>query len=265
MPELPEVETVVRELKCLEGEVIDHLDPHWDKTLEGSSSEVIARLTSQKIKSVFRRGKYIAWELSGGQVLTIHLRMTGKTLFDCPEKDQKHLRLTCYFQSGLKLFFVDIRKFGRWKLWDSMELLLPKLGPEPLTSKAVKKALMGVKSSREIKKVLLDQHVLVGVGNIYADEALFASKIHPTLAASELSARQVSELAVHIPRILKASIDNMGTTLSDYRNTKNIGGENQHYLKVYGQTGEACECCGTTIEKIVIGGRGTHFCPECQR
>ena len=265
MPELPEVETVVRELQSLIGESIKTIDVLWSKTVEGDLKKIKKSVLGSEIQRVHRRGKYILIGFSDGSHFSIHLRMTGKLVFEPTEKDLKHLRVQLAFESGLRLSYIDIRKFGRWQWWPKGEALLPKLGVEPLESPSVLKALRNLKTQREIKKVLLDQNILAGVGNIYADEALFASRIHPSEKACDLSLPQCKKLSIEIPRILHASIANMGTTLSDYRTTKNIGGENQKVLRVYGQTGRECSTCGRVIVRTVVGARSTHFCPSCQR
>jgi formamidopyrimidine-DNA glycosylase len=264
VPELPEVETVVRELQDLCGESIQSIDVLWPRTVDGELNDIKKSILNSSIQRVHRRGKYILWDFSDGSCMSVHLRMTGKLVFEPTEKDLKHLRVQLEFKSGLTLSYIDIRKFGRWHWWPKGEPLLPKLGVEPLAVDSVFNAINGLKTQREIKKVLLDQNILAGVGNIYADEALFASKIHPSKPACKLSTKECQALATEIPRILHASIANMGTTLSDYRTTKNIGGENQHTLKVYGQTGRECSECKEVIVRIIVGARSTHFCPRCQ-
>lgn len=264
MPELPEVETVVRELKVLEHCLISNIEIFWPRSIEGSNQNFSKKIAGTQLTQLFRRGKYLVFETNGDFSFTVHLRMTGKLIFKPAEKDLPYVRVRLDFSDGQKLYFVDVRKFGRWKLWPKSQALLPDLGLEPLDKKSILKALTGLKTQREIKKVLLDQRILAGVGNIYADEALFAAKINPCRPAHSLTPSNIQALAIAIPSILKASIKNMGTTLSDYRNTKNMGGENQHYLKVYGQTGIACGTCGSIIQKILLGQRGCHFCPSCQ-
>jgi formamidopyrimidine-DNA glycosylase len=265
MPELPEVETVVRELKVLEGLEIIRGEVFWDRSIEGSTQHFLNAIKNACVTQVTRRGKYIVMATNREITLTIHLRMTGKLVFEPQAKDLPYVRVRLDFKNGTNLSFVDIRKFGRWKMWPQSEPLLPLLGLEPLDKKSVLRALDQLKTSREIKKVLLDQSFLAGVGNIYADEACFAARIHPSTPAHLLAPAQIEALGEAIPKILKASIKNMGTTLSDYRNTKNVGGENQHYLKVYGQAGKPCKNCATPIEKLTIGQRTTHFCPDCQK
>lgn len=265
MPELPEVETVVRELKGLAGKKISKAIAHWDKTIEGDTSLFNDRVGKIKISEVYRRGKYIAIKLSSGDHITVHLRMTGKLIFKPDTRDENYIRAEFVFSDRSKLYFVDVRKFGRIKLWSKAEPFLPKLGPEPLEEKNVFEALKNSRSQKEIKKVLLDQAVITGVGNIYADESLFLAGVHPQKKLHEISRVKLKRLSQVIPEVMHRAIDNMGTTLSDYRNTKNMGGENQNYLNVYGQTGQPCTKCGSEIIKIVLGQRGTHFCPKCQR
>lgn len=203
-------------------------------------------------------------EMSSGDVITIHLRMTGKLVFEPTKRDRNYIRLSIQLDDTDWLHFVDIRKFGRFDLYQKGVELLPSLGPEPLEAASNIKVLSGLKSRREIKKILLDQKVLAGVGNIYADEALFLARVSPFHPGAELSKRQVGALAKALALVLKRSIDNMGTTLSDYRNTKNVGGENQNYLKVYGQTGQPCGVCKSLVVREILGGRSTHYCPKCQ-
>lgn len=264
MPELPEVETVTRELLHLKGDVFKAVKAHWPKSLECGEAEFKKKVVKHKIKKVFRRGKYICFEFENGYFLTIHLRMTGKVLFECSERDKNYNRVEFNLEKHGKLYFVDIRKFGRISLWKP-DSFLPNLGPEPLEQGVVFKALKAHKGSREIKKVLLDQKILAGVGNIYADEALFQARIHPEKSVPDVSSQKLKKLSEVLPVILENSINLMGTTLSDYRNTRNIGGENQNYLKVYGQENEPCLECGTKIKRIVIGQRSSHFCPKCQK
>jgi formamidopyrimidine-DNA glycosylase len=265
MPELPEVETVVRELKGLEGRKISKVLAHWDKTIDGDTDQFNQRVRLQIISKVYRRGKYISIMLSSGDHITVHLRMTGKLIFQPNARDKNYVRAEFVFSNRSKLYFVDVRKFGRIKLWPKEEAFLPKLGPEPLEQSDVIQAFLNCRSQKSIKKILLDQSVLTGVGNIYADEALFLAGIHPEVCFQKVSRLKLKKLSEIIPEVMHRAIANMGTTLSDYRNTKNMGGENQNYLNVYGQTGEPCFKCGSPIVKIVVGQRGTHYCPKCQK
>jgi formamidopyrimidine-DNA glycosylase len=264
LPELPEVETVVRELKTLEGREITQLRVGWQKTVTPGVPVLRSSMLGCRIRTVSRRGKYILLELENGDTVTVHLRMTGKLIFEPSEKDKNYVRLSLELDGRDWLYFVDVRKFGRFDLFRSGAPVLPSLGPEPLEEKETTRVLLNLKSRRELKKILLDQKVLAGVGNIYADEALFLAGLSPDLPGADLSSKEAKTLAKALSKVLNASIANMGTTLSDYRNTKNIGGENQNYLKVYGQTGQPCPRCATAISRKVIGGRSTHFCSKCQ-
>ncbi len=266
MPELPEVETVARELRpALAGRRIVSVRALWPRSLDEDQPGAISRaVAGALVSAVERRGKYLLLRLEGGRLLSVHLRMTGKLLFTLPRESEKHLRAVLEFDAGVTLYFVDPRKFGRIRLWDDASGLDEKLGAEPLAARAVAGALAGIQTARPIKAVLLDQRVLAGVGNIYADEALFEARVHPLTPARRLNSDQRARLATALPRVLKRSIRNMGTTLSDYRRTGNVAGENQHYLKVYGQQGRPCQRCATLVVKIRIGQRSAHFCPRCQ-
>lgn len=265
MPELPEVETIVRELKpVLLGKTIESISTPWPRTVGGDEKSFSQALVNRKISRVERRGKYICIFFNNEKTLTIHLRMTGKCLFTTTEKEKKHIRVIFTFDESTKLYFVDVRKFGRMQLWSPDEELLPKLGPEPLDPKTVYNVLTGLTSTRAIKTVLLDQTVLAGVGNIYADEALFRARIHPQCRADKVAKRKLKSLSRLIPEILIASILNKGTTISDYRTTQRSKGSNQFFLKVYGRNGEPCKKCSQTIRRISINGRSSHFCPRCQ-
>jgi formamidopyrimidine-DNA glycosylase len=265
LPELPEVETVVRELKALEGRIPTKLKVSWHKTPTPGASVLRKALVGKAIRKVDRRGKYILLEMESGDVVSVHLRMTGKLVFEPTPKDRPYIRLSLELDHRDWLHFVDVRKFGRFDLFKSGSSVLPLLGPEPLEVNTTAKVLSNLKSRRELKKILLDQKVLAGVGNIYADEALYMARLSPFLPGVDLAEQEAKVLAKALSKILLASIKNMGTTLSDYRTTKNMGGENQNYLKVYGQTGRPCGVCETPIEREVIGGRSTHYCPVCQK
>jgi formamidopyrimidine-DNA glycosylase len=265
MPELPEVETIVSELKPLvEGKTLQSIKIYETRSIEGSRKTFITALKNKKITRVFRRGKYICFCLGDGSHLTIHLRMTGKLLQQPGKKDKKYLRAKLVFREKLSLYFVDMRIFGKIKLWFEGETLLPMLGSEPLAPQTVFRILQSLKTTRFIKTVLLDQHVLAGIGNIYADEALFLAGIHPRARLSQIEAAAIRRLSRGIPRILKQAIKNKGTTLSDYQTPDSGIGNHQNSLKVYGREGFPCYTCGTVIARIKINGRSSHFCPQCQ-
>ena len=267
MPELPEVQSVVAGLEpVVRGKIIEDIVVSWPRSLDGELSEVKQSLLGRAIERVKRRGKYIVFEFSGSPayILTIHLRMTGKLLFQLDEKNAPYERVTFQFQDGSRLFFVDIRKFGRVKLWRPDQPLLPCLGPDPLDEGIVLDVLRRLKTARPIKTVLLDQRILAGLGNIYADEALFSAGVHPLTPANQIPESNRGLLAKTIPGLLHEAIRHRGTTLSDYATPDNREGEHQLHLLVYGREGEVCKQCGSTIRRICVNNRSAHFCPACQ-
>lgn len=266
MPELPEVETIARELNArVRNRIIAAVHVFWTRTLQNPPDEFIRLLAGEKILKVSRRGKYIIMQCSGPVLFTIHLRMTGRIIFRLAENERKHLRVEIDFTDGSALYFIDSRKFGKMKLWPPEEPILAELGPEPLKPATVLHVLRQLKTARPIKAVLLDQKILTGLGNIYADEALFRSRIHPLTPARSLKKSQQERLSLAIPEILKSAVDHKGTTLRDYRTTHNTGGENRSHLSVYGLSGRSCRLCRSSIQKIRINGRSSCFCPSCQK
>lgn len=266
MPELPEVETIVRELRRhIVGKTVVSVRLFWPRSVAGSKSEFRRRLQGMTVAGIFRRGKYIGLEGEDGTFFTIHLRMTGKLVQELAAADRKHLRVQFTFLDGTALHFVDARKFGRLRLWPCHGESCPGLGPEPLRAATVLAVLRRLKTRRPIKAVLLDQTILAGIGNIYADEALFAAGIHPLTAAVVLNGEQQERLARSVPRVLKLAIGRRGTTLRNYRTVEDRSGENQEHLNVYGRAGSPCFACGTPVEKLRISGRSSHFCPGCQK
>jgi formamidopyrimidine-DNA glycosylase len=266
MPELPEVETIVRQLcRQITGKTLASVRVLWPRTITGRRAEFCQRLRGMTVAAVSRRGKYIGIEGGDGTFFTVHLRMTGKLVVEIAAADRKHLRVQFQFTDGTALHFVDARKFGRMRLWPCRGESCPGLGPEPLRRAAVLSALKGLKTRRAIKSVLLDQSVLAGIGNIYADEALFAAGIHPLTAAVALNPGQQKLLSRFVPQILKLAIGRRGTTLRNYRTVADESGENQEHLNVYGRAGEPCFVCGAAIEKIRINGRSSHYCSGCQK
>jgi formamidopyrimidine-DNA glycosylase len=272
MPELPEVETVRRRLAphlvgrvVAEIEILDHrlTDPE-------PPAAVAARLAGSRIEAVRRRGKYLVIELDDGAALTIHLRMTGNVLWlpSPPEAAPPFLRARALLDDGSYLGYTDVRRFGTWRVAeDGVELLLAgKLGPEPLDGWAavdLARALAGRKAP--VKAALLDQRVVAGVGNIYADEALFAARIHPAAPAGRLSRARVTRLHDAVRDVLQAGIDAQGASIRDFRTPDGGYGSAQERFAVYGRGGEPCENCGTPLRRTVIAQRGTTYCPRCQR
>jgi formamidopyrimidine-DNA glycosylase len=271
MPELPEVETVVNGLRApLVGRTITGVEVLWPRSVAPLDPDVFAqRLTGQAITGVARRGKWIVIALNGGDTLLVHLRMTGRLAVEpeaCP--DNRHLRALFFLDDGRRLHFFDQRKFGRLQLTDDPEDVLGKLGPEPLGDDLTAPRLEKMLARRRgrIKPLLLDQRFLAGLGNIYADEALWRARIHPLCRADSLSPAEVRRLHGAIQSVLRAAIASSGTTLPDeaFRRPDGQSGEFAGQLAAYGRTGQPCPRCRTPIERISVSQRGTHFCPHCQ-
>lgn len=272
MPELPEVETIVREMReaSLIGLKITSASVFWERSIaQQPSTSFCETIADQTILDIGRRGKFIIFSLTQNKLL-VHLRMTGKFLIDKKKALQDpHERLRLYLSDGRVLHYMDQRKFGKWYLSDS-EKLLQKIGLEPLSSDfslyAFQNLLKGV--HRRIKPFLLDQRFIAGIGNIYADEALWAAKIHPARSTHSLNKQEISALYKAIISVLKTGIENTGTTLgsskANYYSVSGRRGSNRDKLKVFRCDGLPCPRCKTTIQKIVLAQRGTHFCPYCQ-
>jgi formamidopyrimidine-DNA glycosylase len=265
MPELPEVETIVNQLRpVISGRIIQKVKIMWKRSIQGDENIFKELLSNRITTTITRRGKYICFHFPEGFHLTIHLGMTGKLMFHLNETDKQYVRVRFFFKEGAPLYFIDMRKFGKLKIWPASEPLLPRLGPEPLSQSNISQAFTSVNTSRAAKTVLLDQRVLAGIGNIYADEALFKAGINPLTPFNRITPTKVKILSGVIPQILRQAIQNNGTTIINYRSPDQLKGRNQYFLKVYGNSGRACQNCGTVIEKIKINGRGSHFCPRCQ-
>ena len=272
MPELPEVETVRRRLEpLLAGRRFDRveiLDPRL--TRPDDPLEVAAELVGERVEAVDRRGKYLMLRFESGRVLLVHLRMTGSLLHvDGRAEDDLHRRARIELDDGTELVYRDVRRFGTWLLAEPGEAepyLQARLGREPLaaafTTRRLGEALAGRRAP--VKAAILDQRRLAGVGNIYADEALWRARIHPQRPAGELDEEELRALHSGIRAALKAGIARQGATLRDYRTPDGGSGRMQHEFKVYGREGEPCERCGRPIEKTRAAGRGTWFCPGCQ-
>ena len=264
MPELPEVETIARKLKPdLLGRTILSADLRWARTLSTPSPKKFKdQIKDQKIVGVSRRAKYLIIQLAEFNLL-IHLRMSGDLFIkDSTIKPEKHDRLVLKLSNNRSLIFNDTRKFGRVWLTSNTEEVLGKLGPEPLskgfTSQWLHSALH--KKHRQLKPLLLDQTFLVGLGNIYTDEALHIAKLHPVATSDSVTAKQAEALHEAIRSVLKEGIRRNGASIDwVYR-----GGEFQNHFRVYDRAGKPCPVCGTRIVRLVVGQRGTHICPKCQ-
>ena len=280
MPELPEVETVVRGLRpILIGQHIMKLEVfapsrsiEITKSIPNANLEKL--LAGQMITSVERRGKNILISLASELILWVHLKMTGQFRhLAVSEPRSPHdllvMTLCSTAKNALEIRFNDYRRFGRWRLLTPSELQshasFGTLGPEPLEISAQEFITRAQRTNRQIKAALLDQSFVAGVGNIYADESLWASKIHPLKLTKSISAKKLAELHGHIQRLLKLAIKRMGTSVDSYRGVNGQVGSNQSYLKVYGRENERCSRCNHLIRRFVIGSRSAHLCTHCQR
>jgi len=273
MPELPEVETVRRNLdRALVGAtIVDVRFGDFTGSIANPAPEIFAdELRGRRFIGTGRRGKYLLLRLDSGDVIAVHLRMTGDLhIAGGDEPWGKHLHLALRLDDGRELRFADVRKFGRiWLLTPpELEDLDERIGPEPLdpafTAEQFHERMQS--HSRAIKALLLEQAFLAGVGNIYADEALFAARIHPLRAASSLTPAEAAELLVAIRLAFQSAIDRGGSTIRNYRNGLGEAGGNQRYLQIYTLAeGDPCPRCGTPINRIVVAQRGTRFCATCQ-
>lgn len=270
MPELPEVETVVRGLRePLVGRRIESVWYERQNVIQMPSAEQFsARIKGQTVRAITRRAKYILCQLDH-DILAIHLKMTGRLFVAAPENqppEDRWVRLRLGLDNGEELCFSDARRFGRVYLAGSVEEITPLLGPEPLedafTPAILTQQLQG--RSKVIKALLLDQSFVAGVGNIYADEALHRAGIHPQRPANSLTADEIERLYSTIREVLNKGIEYQGATLNWYRKPDGTKGESQDHFYVYDREGEPCLNCGTPIIKIRVAQRGTHYCPHCQ-
>jgi formamidopyrimidine-DNA glycosylase len=270
MPELPEVETIRRELgPSLVGRTITGVTVGWEgcvdrPSLEGFCDQVVGR----RIEQVGRRGKFLLLTLSGGRSLVVHLRMTGSLLVKDPSAPaETHTRLTFLLDDGKELRFVNVRKFGRLYLVGDPAEVVGDLGPEPLAEDFSAGDFCGLFENRRgmVKPLLLNQRFLAGLGNIYVDEALFRARIHPRRTADTLRSDELGRLYDAIRGVLREALASQGTSRSDYVRPDGREGTFQERLLVSGKAGEPCPRCGAEIERLVVGGRGTYVCPRCQQ
>jgi formamidopyrimidine-DNA glycosylase len=273
LPELPEVETVKRTLNELViGKTIKNVEVRWPNIIRRPSdlNQFKARMIGETLHDVRRRGKFLLFCFDD-VVLVSHLRMEGRYQLD-PEHDpiDHYTHVIFHFTDDTALRYRDVRKFGTMHLFNKGEewkhLPLSKLGLEPLSLELTTGYLAHAfeHTKRSIKQVLLDQTIIVGLGNIYVDESLFKAGIHPLTAASELTEAQLERLKKAIVETLGDAVELGGSTIRTFVNSQGHMGLFQQQLTVYGRAGEPCVHCGTPIEKIKVGGRGTHFCPSCQ-
>jgi len=269
MPELPEVETVARGLHgCLPGATITGAAVYWPRTIARPAlDEFQVRIVGRRVESVGRRGKYLVIKLDRGYLL-VHLKMSGR-LFVAPAGEAlgPHIRAVLDLDGGRQLRFRDARKFGRIYLVDDLETVTAPLGPEPLAADFTLDdfSQLLVRRSGRLKSMLLDQEFLAGVGNIYTDEILFVARLHPLRRANTLTAGDQARLYEAIRCVLHRAITACGTTLPDRNYLDAEGRAGDYQAQVYGRTGDPCPVCGALIERLIVGGRSTHFCPQCQR
>ncbi len=287
MPELPEVETIRLGLgRLLPGKKVVAVDFNWDKSFPNTPLDVEQFIIGAKVIAVNRRAKVLLIDLSTRYTLVIHLKMTGQLVLrsvserfgaghpsaslvgDLPDKST---RVTLAFSDTSQLFFNDQRKFGWMRLMPTPEVMnldfFKKVGPEPLSSDfnwQVMRDRLKKRPNSSIKAVLIDQTVLAGVGNIYADESLWGAKIHPNTLVKQLSAAQFHKLYDELVFVLNLAIAKGGSTDRNYVNAEGNRGSYLSFARVFRREGQACPRCGTIIEKIRVAGRGTHICPNCQ-
>lgn len=278
MPELPEVETYVRALEpLLTGKTILTAEVGWPRTIAFPDAARFTDLVrGRRFASFGRRGKYMLLGLDCGETLIVHLRMTGELrLLSNAASDpdsaanpaDKHTHVQFALDTGEVLRFRDIRKFGRIWLVEDAASVVGKLGPEPLEESFVPQTLAKSLAGRKanIKALLLNQTVLAGVGNIYADESLFLARIDPRRAGGSLNHEEIERLHLALREVLNAGIENQGSSLQNYAPPTGAKGGFQEKFQVFRRGGEPCFCCGASISRTILGQRSTHFCPDCQK
>ena len=272
MPELPEVETVRRAIApVLEGARLEHVEIRDARLVRPFDPVLVAgELVGERVCEVGRRGKYLIVRFDSGRALLVHLRMTGSlrhanrgALADDP-----HTRAVLRLDNGSDVAYRDVRRFGTWELFDADELaayLRARLGPEPLGSLSAARLGRRLEGRRApLKSALLDQRTIAGLGNIYVDEALWQSWLHPLRVAGGLDESELARLHRAIRSVLRKGLERQGSTLRDYALPDGAYGTMQDEFRAYGRGGEPCERCGSTLVRIVVGGRTTTFCPCCQ-
>lgn len=272
MPELPEVETVVRGLRdTIIGKTIARVSFDWDNSFPNSDQSVADHLIGATIERVSRRGKIIRIDLASGWALLVHLKMTGQLVYDLDRFPDSTTRVTLTFDDQTKLYFNDQRKFGWMRLIDQALISsldgIQCLGPEPLSDRFTWEVLRerAVRHARSsIKATLLNQTVLAGMGNIYTDEALFLAKVHPARLTGSLSEAEFRRIHQSIRQVLQHSINLGGSSRQNYLMVDGSKGDYLDDPYVYGRQGQPCRVCGSRLEKSRVAQRGTHTCPRCQ-
>ncbi len=267
MPELPEVETIKNELSpCIVGRQFTGVTIYDTKPVrQPSVEEFRQKLLGQKVDSLERRGKYLIFHLSGGEALIIHLRMSGALLLN-PKQPDKHARVVFHLDNGSQLVFTDRRRLGALWLVENEQAIVGKLGPEPLAAEFTSESLAErlQKHLAPIKAVLLDQAFIAGIGNMYADEALFAAKIHPLRKANSLSAQEIRNLHQSIRDVLWSAISSKGASVDTYKRPDGELGTAQFNFRVAHLGGKPCPICSAAIQRLAVRNRGSYFCPNCQ-
>jgi formamidopyrimidine-DNA glycosylase len=266
MPELPEVETIRRELEPhVVGRTVSGLDFNYEGIVRRASLEEFRKnLIGQRITGLGRRGKYLIFRLSSGQALVIHLKMTGSLWLKDPEK---FVRAIIHLDDGKNIYFRDPRKFGIMWLVDDEKSVGGRLGPEALGKEFTAKVLAEKLKNRAapIKALLCDQGLVAGIGNMYADEALFMAKIHPMRAGGSLTEEEVKRLHKAIQRVLRVGIQEKGASTDTYFRPSGEKGTAYWQFRVAHRRGETCPVCGTPLERLPVRNRGSYFCPKCQK
>ncbi|WP_147819643.1 bifunctional DNA-formamidopyrimidine glycosylase/DNA-(apurinic or apyrimidinic site) lyase [Salidesulfovibrio onnuriiensis] len=269
MPELPEVETIARGLhRSLQGRRIESVDVYWEGSVHNEQPEFLARVQGRAVVRTHRRAKLLLMDLEGGIRLAFHLKMTGRVVHEAERERQPHDRVRFTLDNGSVLTFADVRKFGyvrafadreieEWKFWRT-------LGPEPLEASAESLAESVRGRAARIKALLLDQSVVAGVGNIYADESLFRARLRPDCKACCIPYDRLVELFNHLKEVLEQAIAENGSSIRDYVNADGDAGAFQNSFNVYGKKGESCPRCGCGLTARKVAGRTSTFCPGCQ-
>jgi len=269
VPELPEVETIRRDLsRRIGGKSITGFQLLRPQVVQEPDEKMFRiRIIGRWILRVERRGKYLLLRFMGGDALVIHLMMTGRLLLQpVGTPPSKYTHLVLEIDAKSEVHFEDVRRFGRVWLTRKPDDIIGKLGPEPLEADFTPEHLAGALAERSgpIKPLLLGQEVVAGLGNIYADEALWLAGLRPERPGSSLSIAEIDRLYQAVKEVVASAIEHRGTTFTDYRDSYGMRGGNQEHLQVFRRTGQPCPRCGTAIEWVVFRGRGTHFCPNCQ-
>ena len=268
MPELPEVETIKNELlPHIIGRQFSQVTICDAKAVRQPSVEEFCReLARQTVSSLERRGKYLIFHLSSGEALIIHLRMSGALLLN-PEQPDKYARVIFQFDNGSQLIFIDRRRLGVLWLVENKQSIISKLGPEPLDPEFTAETLaLRLQIHRApIKAVLLDQAFIAGIGNMYADEALFSARIHPLQRANSLSHQEIQDLYRSIRDVLSSAIGSKGASVDTYKRPDGESGTAQFNFRVAHLGSKPCPICGTPIQRLAIRNRGSYFCPHCQK